>query len=156
MTVSTSSAPRSKFQHPCLTMYYSPIPSPLPHFFDWASTHRRRTSGHNVPCKVSCDNCRSPLFDEGRNTVLAYPGSFHFKQGLVPHDFKPTAHIFYAQRVMEVPDGVCVPIIVCMNSSSEGAFLRAWLVDLSTVQSGRVIRARVCVCVMASSSSTLT
>ncbi|KAI0671554.1 Mss4-like protein [Trametes maxima] len=72
------------------------------HFF---STQRRRGL-HDVPCKVSCDQCRSPLFDEGRNTVLAYPSSFKFPDGKVPVDFQPTAHIFYSERVMEVPDGV--------------------------------------------------
>ncbi|EMD37495.1 hypothetical protein CERSUDRAFT_50275, partial [Gelatoporia subvermispora B] len=61
---------------------------------------------HSVPCKVSCSVCRSPLFDEGRNTVLAYPSSFNFPDHKVPLDFQPTAHIFYSQRVMEVPDGV--------------------------------------------------
>lgn len=61
---------------------------------------------HNVPCKVSCNVCRSPLLDEGRNTVLAYPSSFNFPDHKVPLDFQPTAHIFYSQRVMEVPDGV--------------------------------------------------
>ncbi|KAJ3554538.1 hypothetical protein NM688_g3051 [Phlebia brevispora] len=65
-----------------------------------------RSSKHYVPCKVSCDNCRSPIFDEGRNTVLAYPGSFKFEDGKVPKDFHPTAHIFYNFRVMDVPDGV--------------------------------------------------
>ncbi|TCD66440.1 hypothetical protein EIP91_001377 [Steccherinum ochraceum] len=72
------------------------------HFF----STEKRTGEHYVPCKVSCDVCRSPLFDEGRNTVLAYPGSFVFKDGKVPMDFQPTAHIFYKERVMEVPDGI--------------------------------------------------
>lgn len=53
---------------------------------------------HYVPCKVSCNKCRSPIFDEGRRTVLAYPGSFKFKDHKVPIDFQPTAHIFYSQR----------------------------------------------------------
>lgn len=48
--------------------------------------------------KVSCDVCRSPIFDEGRNAVLAYPGSFKFQDGKVPLDFQPTAHIFYSER----------------------------------------------------------
>ena len=82
------------------------------HFF---STEQKR-GVHYVPCKVrmshlslhpsliywrwqvSCDQCRSPLFDEGRNTVLAYPSSFKFKDCKVPKDFQPTAHIFYSQR----------------------------------------------------------
>lgn len=46
------------------------------------------------------------MFHEGRNTVLAYPSAFKFPDGKVPLDFQPTAHIFYSQRVMEVPDGV--------------------------------------------------
>ncbi|KAI0091358.1 Mss4-like protein [Irpex rosettiformis] len=72
------------------------------HFF---STEKKR-GVHYVPCKVSCDQCRSPLFDEGRNTVLAYPGSFKFKDHKVPQDFQPTAHIFYSQRLMDVSDGI--------------------------------------------------
>ncbi|TFK81926.1 hypothetical protein K466DRAFT_501264 [Polyporus arcularius HHB13444] len=72
------------------------------HFF---STQRRK-GVHDVPCKVSCDECRSPIFDEGRNTVLAYPSAFKFPDRKVPLNFQPTAHIFYSERVMEVPDGV--------------------------------------------------
>jgi len=72
------------------------------HFF----STEKRIGEHYVPCKVSCDVCRSPIFDEGRNTVLAYPGSFVFEQGHIPLDFQPTAHIFYKERVMEVPDGI--------------------------------------------------
>ncbi|THH27420.1 hypothetical protein EUX98_g6768 [Antrodiella citrinella] len=72
------------------------------HFF----STEKRTGEHSVPCKVSCDMCRSPIFDEGRNTVLAYPASFVFEDGRIPLDFQPTAHIFFSQRVMEVPDGI--------------------------------------------------
>ncbi|THG95236.1 hypothetical protein EW026_g6380 [Hermanssonia centrifuga] len=72
------------------------------HFF---STEKKKGE-HCVPCKVSCNVCRAPIFDEGRNAVLAYPGSFKFKDHKVPMDFQPTAHIFYAQRVMDVPDGI--------------------------------------------------
>ncbi|KAI1797300.1 Mss4-like protein [Ganoderma leucocontextum] len=71
---------------------------------------------HDVPCKVqfdvytdvrvSCNACRSPIFDEGRNTVLAYPSAFKFPSPKVPASFQPTAHIFYSQRIMDVPDGV--------------------------------------------------
>ncbi|KAH9856507.1 Mss4-like protein [Lenzites betulinus] len=69
------------------------------------SSHRRE-SVHDVPCKVSCNHCRSPLFDEGRNTVLAYPSAFNFPDHKIPLDFRPTAHIFYGQRIVDVPDGV--------------------------------------------------
>lgn len=81
----------------------------------------------SVRSQVSCHGCRSPMFDEGRNTVLAYPGSFKFHDREVPRDFQPTAHIFYSQRyelppvltyrpqqrdssvlcrLMDVPDGI--------------------------------------------------
>ncbi|KAI0077896.1 hypothetical protein K474DRAFT_1661129 [Panus rudis PR-1116 ss-1] len=72
------------------------------HFFSTA----KRTGEHYVPCKVSCNVCRSPIFDEGRNVVLAYPSSFKFEDGHVPKEFQPTAHIFYSERVMEIPDGI--------------------------------------------------
>ncbi|KAI0346557.1 hypothetical protein BDW22DRAFT_1322973 [Trametopsis cervina] len=72
------------------------------HFF----STQKRAGTHYVPCKVSCNECRSPLFDEGRSTVLAYPGAFKFKDKKVPADFQPTAHIFYSERVMDVPDGI--------------------------------------------------
>ncbi|KAF7971010.1 hypothetical protein HWV62_22277 [Athelia sp. TMB] len=74
------------------------------HFF--STDIKTSESKHHVPCKVSCNTCRSPLFDEGCNTVLAYPSSFTFPDGKVPMDFQPTAHIFYAECVMEVPDGI--------------------------------------------------
>ncbi|KAI0784193.1 hypothetical protein C8Q75DRAFT_800553 [Abortiporus biennis] len=72
------------------------------HFFSIET----RSGDHYVPCKVSCNVCRSPMFDEGRMTVSAYPGSFKFQDHKVPLDFQPTAHIFYSQRVMDVPDGI--------------------------------------------------
>ncbi|KAK9894694.1 hypothetical protein P389DRAFT_100129 [Cystobasidium minutum MCA 4210] len=67
----------------------------------------KRTSVHNVPCKVACDNCRSPLFDEGRNTVLCYPSSFDFgPDEHMPDDFKAKCHIFYGSRSMDIIDGL--------------------------------------------------
>lgn len=61
---------------------------------------------HHVPCKVSCNRCRAPLFDEGRNMIMAYPSSFLFEDGKIPLKFQPSAHIFYESRVMNVRDGV--------------------------------------------------
>jgi hypothetical protein len=65
-----------------------------------------KNSNHYVPCKVSCNHCRAPLFDEGRNMVLVYPSTMGFERGKVPRDFQPSAHIFYEERVMDVQDGV--------------------------------------------------
>ncbi|SJX62147.1 uncharacterized protein SRS1_12995 [Sporisorium reilianum f. sp. reilianum] len=63
-------------------------------------------SEHSVPCKISCRNCRSPMADEGRNMVMAYPSSFVFKDNHVPAVFAPTAHIFYAERVLDLDDDI--------------------------------------------------
>lgn len=38
-------------------------------FYDSAN----RTQGHHLPCKVSCEHCRSPIMDEGRNMALVFP-----------------------------------------------------------------------------------
>ncbi|CAO1624827.1 unnamed protein product [Parajaminaea phylloscopi] len=76
-----------------------------PIFVDFFST-QTKTGEHNVPTKVSCRQCRSPLFDEGRRVVLAYPSSFDFKDGKVPKEFAPTCHIFYGEAIIEVDDGV--------------------------------------------------
>ncbi|SPO37981.1 uncharacterized protein PSFLO_03458 [Pseudozyma flocculosa] len=76
-----------------------------PIYLDFFSTQEGH-SDHSVPCKISCRNCRSPMADEGRNMVMAYPSSFRFKDGHVPSTFAPTAHIFYGERVMDVDDDV--------------------------------------------------
>ncbi|KAL0950228.1 hypothetical protein HGRIS_010215 [Hohenbuehelia grisea] len=85
------------------------------HSVQWFSTDIG-SSCHYVPCKVSCGSCKSPLFDEGRNTVLAYPSAFQFPSAIhngermnshnVPDDLRPTCHIFYGQRIMDISDGI--------------------------------------------------
>ncbi|KAJ8589740.1 hypothetical protein M405DRAFT_738089 [Rhizopogon salebrosus TDB-379] len=66
-----------------------------------------RNATHHVPCKVSCDVCRAPLFDEGKRTVLTYPSGFKFPPvRALPLEFQPSCHIFYGQRIMEVCDGM--------------------------------------------------
>lgn len=58
-----------------------------------------------VPCKVTCALCGSPIADEGRNMWLAFPTLFDFgTPPQVPEAFKPTCHIFYGMRVMEIAD----------------------------------------------------
>ena len=71
-------------------------------FFFNAETGR---PGHEPPCKLSCTECRSPIADEGRRMFLAFGPLFDF--GSPPHippSFKPTCHIFYGARVIEVND----------------------------------------------------
>lgn len=58
-----------------------------------------------LPCKVSCGRCGTPLADEGRNMWLAFPTLFDFgTPAVVPDAFRPTCHIFYHQRVLDVDD----------------------------------------------------
>ncbi|KAJ1572024.1 hypothetical protein NDA11_002144 [Ustilago hordei] len=76
-----------------------------PIHLDFFSTQEGH-SEHSVPCKISCRNCRSPMADEGRNMVMAYPSSFGFEENEVPAAFAPTAHIFYSERVMDLDDDV--------------------------------------------------
>jgi len=44
--------------------------------------------------------------DEGRNMVLLFPSLIHFKSEEDKVKFKPRLHMFYGQRVVDVPDGL--------------------------------------------------
>jgi hypothetical protein len=60
-----------------------------------------------LPCKVACDQCGTLIADEGRRMWLMFPTLFDF--GLppnVPAAFRPSCHIFYASRVMNIDDGL--------------------------------------------------
>lgn len=60
-----------------------------------------------LPCKVSCGRCGGRIADEGRRMWLAFPSLFDFGHPPeVPDSFKPTCHIFYAMRVVDVLDGL--------------------------------------------------
>ena len=56
-----------------------------------------------LPAKVSCALCGTLIADEGRRMWMAFPSLFDFKQG-IPDAFKPTCHIFYGSRVVDVAD----------------------------------------------------
>ena len=58
----------------------------------------------SLPVKVSCSKCRSPIADEGRNMWLAYGTLFNFDGGKIPPSFRHTCHLFYSQRVLDIPD----------------------------------------------------
>jgi hypothetical protein len=69
-----------------------------------ASQHRR---DRVLPCKVACACCGTPIADEGRDMWLAFPSLFDFgAPPRVPQAFKPTCHIFYAMRMMDVDDAL--------------------------------------------------
>ena len=58
-----------------------------------------------LPCKVSCSFCGTPIADEGRRMWLAFPSLFDFGfPPKVPEAFRPTCHIFYGSRVVDVND----------------------------------------------------
>ena len=58
-----------------------------------------------LPCKVSCANCGSHIADEGRNMWLAFPTLFDFgSPPKAPDAFRPTCHIFYGMRVIDIND----------------------------------------------------
>lgn len=57
-----------------------------------------------LPCKVSCAKCGTPIADEGRRMWLAFPTLFDFGHTEVPDSFKPTCHIFYGTRVVDLSD----------------------------------------------------
>ncbi|PKS06240.1 hypothetical protein jhhlp_006986 [Lomentospora prolificans] len=64
-----------------------------------------RKLGHDLPCKVSCEYCRTPIMDEGRNMVLLFPTLIRFGNEEDRRRFRPQCHIFYSQRVVDIPDG---------------------------------------------------
>lgn len=58
-----------------------------------------------LPCKVRCGKCGTPIADEGRRMWLAFPSLFHFGHpAKVPEAFRPTCHLFYGSRIIEIPD----------------------------------------------------
>jgi hypothetical protein len=60
-------------------------------------------SGRILPCKVHCGKCGTPIADEGRKMWLAFPSLFDFGYPAeVPEPFKPTCHLFYGSRVIEI------------------------------------------------------
>ena len=70
-------------------------------FFNSEQKRRERI----LPCKVSCGRCGTPVADEGRKMWLAFPALFDFGHpSETPDSFKPTCHIFYGMRVVDVRD----------------------------------------------------
>nr|WP_321399146.1 GFA family protein [uncultured Desulfobacter sp.] len=60
-----------------------------------------------LPCKVRCGKCGTPIADEGRRMWLAFPSLFDFGfPAVVPKAFKPTCHLFYGSRAIEIQDNL--------------------------------------------------
>ncbi|KAL3149425.1 hypothetical protein ABBQ32_002219 [Trebouxia sp. C0010 RCD-2024] len=65
-----------------------------------------RVPKRELPAKVSCITCHSPIASEGRNMWMAFPTLFDFEDRKIPACFQPDCHIFYSQRCMDVNDGM--------------------------------------------------
>ena len=73
------------------------------HFYNSELDRPERT----LPCKVSCVRCGTLIADEGRRMWLAFPTLFDFgTPPSVPEAFRPSCHIFYEMRVMDIDDGL--------------------------------------------------
>ncbi len=68
------------------------------------SAATRRESA-KLPRKVGCARCGTWIADEGRRMWLAFPELFEWGDPpRVPAAFRPTCHIFYGSRVLDVAD----------------------------------------------------
>ncbi len=65
----------------------------------------QKMHARNLPCKVSCSLCGTPIADEGRRMWLTFPSLFDFGfPPKVPKAFMPTCHIFYGSRLIDISD----------------------------------------------------
>ncbi|PYH48508.1 GFA family protein [Aspergillus saccharolyticus JOP 1030-1] len=74
----------------------------------YSSTNKTRD--YSLPTKVFCSWCRSPIMDEGRNVCLLFPESIECGDTDAERlewrkAFEVDCHIFYNQRILEIPDG---------------------------------------------------
>lgn len=44
--------------------------------------------------------------DEGRNMILLFPSLVHINTPEARNKFRPRCHMFYGQRVIDIPDGL--------------------------------------------------
>ncbi|OJJ06126.1 hypothetical protein ASPVEDRAFT_139600 [Aspergillus versicolor CBS 583.65] len=71
---------------------------------------QNKSRDYQLPTKVACTHCRSPIMDEGRNVCLIFPELIDYKASGADHHtwretFEPKLHIFYASRAIDIPDG---------------------------------------------------
>jgi hypothetical protein len=67
----------------------------------WTSA---KAEERNVPVKVRCSHCGTPVADEGRNMWLAYATLFGFQEAEIPAAFRHASHMFYSQRCINMMD----------------------------------------------------
>ncbi|DAA75395.1 TPA_exp: hypothetical protein A8136_1792 [Trichophyton benhamiae CBS 112371] len=85
---------------------------------------------HSLPCKISCSNCHSLIMDEGRHVLLLYPELIKHDSGpdrqKLKEIFYPKSHMFYSQRVVDIPDGKPKWIGINGSTSRRPAFMTSW------------------------------
>ncbi|KAH7303503.1 Mss4-like protein [Stachybotrys elegans] len=64
-----------------------------------------RDNAYSLPCKLRCSFCGTLILDEGRNMVLLFPSLIRFDSPEARSKFQVNHHIFYGQRVVDIPDG---------------------------------------------------
>ncbi|KAL2059861.1 hypothetical protein VTL71DRAFT_10016 [Oculimacula yallundae] len=74
------------------------------HDLQWYDSSEK-TTRHKLPCKVSCEHCGSWIMDEGRSMILLFPGLLELSKE-AKELFKPTLHMFYANRMVDINDGL--------------------------------------------------
>ncbi|KAI9664262.1 MAG: hypothetical protein M1831_002441 [Alyxoria varia] len=85
------------------------------HNLEWYDPSTKSTS-HQLPCKVRCNYCHSPVMDEGRNMILLFPSLVKINKKDT-HKWSPRCHMFYSERAVDVPDGL--PKWTGLNKSSD-------------------------------------
>lgn len=83
--------------------------SPISTLFFYSAS--RKEAVYDLPVKVSCKECRSPIMDEGRNMLLLFPEFIQFPRDesdrkVVPTEWKASHHMFYGRRVADMHDGL--------------------------------------------------
>jgi len=64
-----------------------------------------QTNKHELPAKMTCVRCKSPICDEGRGKILMYPSLFDFDKKEDQEAWMPSEHVFYSNRSIEIEDG---------------------------------------------------
>ncbi|KAL4995425.1 Mss4-like protein [Aspergillus recurvatus] len=69
-----------------------------------------KSRDYQLPTKVACAHCRSPIMDEGKNVCLIFPELIDYEVSGTDHEtwrrtFESKMHIFYSARTMDIPDG---------------------------------------------------
>ncbi|KAL2810953.1 Mss4-like protein [Aspergillus granulosus] len=71
---------------------------------------QNKSRDYQLPTKIACAHCRSPIMDEGRRVCLVFPELIDYEASGTDHAtwgqaFEPKLHIFYGNRAIDILDG---------------------------------------------------